>query len=130
MSFVDAKENAVLDSLFGAGAPASYNVGLSSTEPTDAGGNITEPGDTYARVTISNGGTVFTPASGGAKRNGGVSGSIVFPQASAPWGAALGWWVLYDSVTPILYGTLAPAKVVDTGDVLCIPANQMIISLD
>jgi hypothetical protein len=131
MSLFDTKELAVLDSLFGSGSPATYSLGVSSTVPFDNGTNITEPsGGSYARVTVNNNSTVFSPASGGSKTNGGASGTLSFSQASATWGAALGWWVLYDGATPVIWGTLTPAKTIDTGDVLRILQNQMTITCD
>lgn len=84
----DNEAHILLNNRFGAAAvpapPGTYYVGLSSTQPNNAGGNITEPvGGGYARVPFANNATNFPAASNRQKKNG---TAITFPQASADWG--------------------------------------------
>ena len=55
----DYAENILIEALFrngSLGRPASWYIGLSTTTPTDAGGNITEPADAnYARQPVDTG---------------------------------------------------------------------------
>jgi len=128
MGLFDGQENAVLDSLFGGGSPGTYDLALSSTQPSDDGTNITEPsGGGYARLSISNSGASFNAASGGSKTN---AATFEFSAATASWGAALTHWLFYDGSTPIIWGTLSPSKTIDTGDILRIPAGQMTLTAD
>lgn len=131
MSLFDSAENAVLDSLFGGGSPGSYDLGISTTQPTEAGGNITEPtaDPAYARISVSNSGASFNPASGGVKTN---LASFQFAQATIAWGT-IGWWVLYNSSVPVLWGVLNPTRDIQIGDILRIPGGtpgQMQITCD
>jgi hypothetical protein len=129
MGLFDTKERDVLDWLFGSGSPATYDLGVSSTLPTDVGGNITEPsGGGYARVSITNNSTNFPAApSGGPKTNG---TTFQFTAASSTWGAALTHWVLYAAGTPVIWGTLSPSKTIEAEDALRILAGQMTITCD
>ena len=109
--------------------PTVY-VGLSSTTPTLAGGNITEPsGGSYARVQTS--GSTWNAANAGAIDN---AQAITFPQASADWvsGSNLTYGVLYDAASNgnvLGYGALATPKNVLTGDTATIGAGQLTITI-
>ena len=130
MSLTNAYEKVVLDYLFGSGTPASYDLGVSSTEPADNGSNITEPSTGgYARVAITNNPTNFPPApTGGPKTTG---ADFQFAAASGvAWNQVARYWMLFDGATLAFYGTLSPEKSIDVGDVLRIPATQMLISAD
>jgi hypothetical protein len=60
MGLFTSKENDVLDWLCGSGSPATYDLGVSRTQPAEDGTNIQEPiGYNYARVTIDNNATNF-----------------------------------------------------------------------
>jgi len=133
MSLFNDYETVVLDWLFGNSAvtrPASFTLGVSSTEPADNGSNIQEPstGD-YARVSITNNTTNFPNAPvGGPKASG---ADFVFPVATSPgWGAEVGWWVLWDGTTPVMWGELSPHKTIAAGDILRIPLGAMLITAD
>lgn len=109
----DAVANAILDSLFGSGTPATYYVGLSTTLPTNTGTNVTEPsGGSYARVAVTNNSTNFPAAVSRAKANG---VAIAFPTASGSWGTVQ-WYILMSASTSGTFygwGPLAgPASIV------------------
>jgi hypothetical protein len=127
MGLFTAKDNAVLDWLFGSGSPSSYDLALSRTQPSSDGSNITEPdtGAGYARASITNNATNFPAAVAGTKTNG---TDFSWPTATADWGGyAWSYWVLYDhsSGLPVIWGTLTTGKFVETGDTLRIPSGQM-----
>lgn len=95
----DGFANDMLNTLFGGvatTAPATYYVGLSTTQPTDAGTGITEPSTgAYARVAVTNNTTNFPNASARAKSNG---TAITFPSPTGTWGTVK-WAVLYTAST-------------------------------
>lgn len=109
--------------------PTIY-VGLSSTTPTAAGANVTEPsGGSYARVATS--GTTWGTAASGSITN---STAITFPAATADWasGSNLTYVVLYDASTAgnmIAYGALSTAKNVLNGDTVSFSASSLTVSL-
>lgn len=106
MPYTNAHSNAILNAQLGSGATllsATQELGLSSTEPNAGGGNITEPvGGAYARLSIANNDTNWTPANNGAKANNTI---FTFPEATADWGT-VSHWVLFDLGTPKLWGIL------------------------
>jgi hypothetical protein len=115
-------DNHVLDALFGSsfsvsGIPATVYIGLSSTTPTQAGTNITEPsGGNYARVAVANNSTNWPNASGAVKSN---ANQITFNTPNADWGAALTYWIMMDASTAgnlITFGALTNSVTVHNGD--------------
>lgn len=85
------------DTCFG----SSVYLGLSSTEPTAAGTNITEPsGNGYARVLVGNTSQTLTSLFGDPS-NGTITNKdiIYFPEATGSWGDTLTHYVLYTSAT-------------------------------
>lgn len=109
--------------------PTVY-VGLSSTAPTLAGANVTEPIDgSYARVVTS--ATTWNSASAGSITN---AQAITFAQATGDWlsGANLTHGVLYDAPTGgnlLGYGTLSTAKNILNGDTASIAIGQLTITI-
>lgn len=109
--------------------PVVY-VALSSTTPTTAGANVTEPsGGSYARVTTS--GATWATAASGATSN---AAAITFPTATADWsaGANMTYGVLYDAASTgnvLGYGVLAVAKNVLNGDTASISIGDLDITL-
>jgi hypothetical protein len=105
-------------------------VGLSSTTPTTAGANITEPSTGgYARVATS--GATWNAASAGSTTN---ASAITFPAATADYlaQANLTYGVLYDASTAgnvLGYGALTVAKNVLNGDTASIAAGTLTITL-
>ncbi|MGL5910922.1 MAG: phage tail fiber protein [Phycicoccus sp.] len=123
MPFTDAVNVALLDHLFTDAAyvpPTTLHIGLSSTTPTRAGGNITEPSTgAYARVsTPAASWATAAGAAPGAKSNGVI---ITFPTATADWlaGVNLTHFVLMSALTAgscLAYGALTVAKPILNGD--------------
>lgn len=82
MSFLqDDTMDAVLDSIFGSGSPATYYIALFTTNPVPAGtGGVEAAYTDYARFVVTNNPTEFPNASAGAKSNAndwdfGIAGS-------------------------------------------------------
>lgn len=134
MSFGDYLENELLDHVWGNSsysAPATLYVGLSTTLPTDAGGNITEPSGAngYARVAVTNNLTNWPAAVGGAKSNG---SAITFPTATGGWGT-VGYFIIMDLASGgnmIGYGSLTNPKTIDSGDTASFAIGDLDITLD
>ena len=131
--FCDYLENGVLNEVFGAEAfvpPATLYLGLSTTTPTDAGGNITEPsGGSYARVAVTNNTTNWPTTTTGEKANG---AAVAFPLATASWGTVT-HLVIYDAETDghvLCLAELIPQKAVESGDTLSFPIGSIVITLD
>jgi hypothetical protein len=108
--------------------PSVY-LALSSTTPTAAGTNVTEPsGGAYARVATSG---LWAAAAAGSITN---SGAITFPTASADWAAAanLTYGALYDASTAgnmLAYGALTVAKNCLNGDTFSVAASGITVTL-
>lgn len=127
----DSDANNSLDVRFGAAAstaPGTYYVGLSSTPPTNAGGNITEPvGGNYARVAVANNPTNWPPATARGKANG---TTISFPTATANWGT-FGWFILMDAPTGGTmrgWGDLSTAQTISNGGAASFAAGALTLS--
>jgi hypothetical protein len=125
----DTSANAVLDGLFGSGAPASFFVALSLTSPFSDGTNVTEPdaGNSYARVEVVNDATNWPAASGRQKANG---TDIAFPTATgAGWGLITDY-VLFDAGTGgnfIGSGALDTPATVDPGGTAGFEAGALVV---
>ena len=82
-----------MDDMYQASSGNLFYIGLSSSTPTAAGGNVTEPsGNGYARVQIS----AFTQADDGSIEN---ANDIVFPVSTGTWFPAdrlATHWVMFD----------------------------------
>jgi len=125
--------NQILNALFGKASSASLAssayLGLSSTKPTIAGGNVTEPsGNGYARTLIGISGQSGTQKMGNPSNNAITnSQEINFPKATGAWGtfgyvclftAATGgtliaWMEITSPITVSAAGTIAH---IDVGD--------------
>lgn len=132
MGFSTDVKNDVLDKLFGATnfTPVSnYYLGLSTTQPTDVGGNINEPaGGSYARVQIPNDVSHWGSAVGGEKSN---SQDEAFAEATGSWGT-VGWWVLMDAASSgnmCHWGAIQTPRAIASGDTLRFLAGDLIIRL-
>lgn len=124
MSKADYMENKVLDLLGGTTftSPATVYVALyTGGVPTDASTGTTPvgasevTGGSYARVSVTNNGTNWPAASGGAKANG---AAITFPTPTANWGTVTAFAIV-DAATlgNIWYiGAITPNKTVNNGD--------------
>ena len=131
-SFCDYLEDELLDHVFGASAysaPATVYIALSTTEPTDAGGNVTEPsGGNYARCAVTNDKDSWTDSSGGALSN---EAAFEFNTASGDWGT-IAYFVIYDALTSgnaLAWGAITTPKAVGTGDTPKFNIGDLDISL-
>jgi len=121
--------NKIMDDMYGAAANQFW-VGLSSSEPTPQGGNVTEPvGNGYARVRIP----VFTAAVDGTVKN---ADDIVFPISTGTWFPAdslATHWVVFDgngaNAHVLSSGTLEVAIGIWKNTVVTIEANKVVITL-
>jgi hypothetical protein len=126
-------ENAILDDLFGKTAysvPATYYIGLSTSDPGETGSLAGEPsGNGYARVAVTNNTTNFPAASGGTKSNG---AAITFPEASGSWGTITHFFIA-DAETAgnvIASGELLSSKTIDEGDIFYFDVGDLDITLE
>ena len=128
MSFSNSAETLVLNWLLTAGSatrPTAWYLALFTSNPDEdgSGTEVSTVGTAYARQTAA-----FT-VTGNAASN---SAAIEFPTATASYGTVSHVGV-YDASTGgnlIAYAALSTAKVIDTGDVLRVPASDLNITLD
>jgi hypothetical protein len=123
----------LLDLLFNDGTytpPTNIFVALSSTTPTDVGGNVTEPSTgAYARVsTAAADWAAAAAAAPSTKANGNV---VNFAQATADWlaGVNLTHFALYSAITAGTFqgsGALGTAKPVLNGDTPSFAAGALV----
>jgi hypothetical protein len=96
MPFTAAARQSILGHAVGTRAytpPANYHIGLSSTQPSDTGTNITEPsGGGYARVSVANNSTNWSAPSAGADTDVANATIINYGTATADWPAPVAWW--------------------------------------
>lgn len=101
MRIDDITAEALLDSLFGSGSPATWYLGIILSAPADDGTGYTEPSTgSYARISKTNNSTNF-PACVANSRTKLLHTLTTFPTASASWGTATG--LGFFTVSP--YGT-------------------------
>lgn len=111
------------------GPPATYYLGLSTTTPTNAGNNISEPaGASYERLALDNDTTTFESLTSRTVTN---AITLEFVQALESWGLCT-HFVLFDSPTTGDFhgwGALTPAlNVVATDTVTFDPGDLVITS--
>lgn len=133
MSLSDTLENTVLDTILGTSGtlPTPVYIGLSTTTPTDAGANFTEPvGFGYARVSVANNATQWPNASGGIKSNANTQS---FPNAAGgSWGTAthFGIFTASSGGTPVITGALDSPRLINDGDLFQFPATLLRLTAD
>jgi len=128
MSFSNSTETLVLNWLLTGGTatrPTAWYLALYTAAPGEAGGGteVTTVGTAYARQSAA-----FT-VSGNTASN---TSAIEFPTATATYGTVSHVGV-FDASTGgnlIAYAALTTSKVIDTGDVLRVPAGDLDITLD
>ena len=128
MSFSNTAETLVLNWLLTASSatrPTAWYLALYTAAPGEAGGGteVTTVGTAYARQS-----SAFT-VTGNTASN---TSAIEFPTATATYGTVSHVGV-FDAVTGgnlIAYAALTTSKVIDTGDVLRVPAGDLDITLD
>jgi len=135
VSFCDAWETAVLDHVMNDGAmtPTDQYIGLSTTTPTDAGGNFTEPvGNGYARKATT--GTDWDAAVAGSPSYKDNTATITFGTASGgSWGALTycGFFDASSGGTPNATGQITNGpKTIEGGDTAQFAAGELDITLD
>lgn len=134
--FTDATEQAILNGLFTDPAwapPATLYLSLSTTTPTEAGGNFTEPSTgSYARVsTVAADWSAASGAAPAVKTNTAVK---TFPTATGDWssGANMTYFGIHDASTAgnlLAFGLLGTAKPVLNGDTASFAAGALIVKL-
>lgn len=134
--FVDTVEQALLNHFLTDGAytpPATMYIALSSTTPTEAGANFTEPSTgSYARVSTA--AADWGAAAGTAPATKSNTATKTFPAATADWvsGANLTYFGLFDASTAgnlLAFGALGTAKPVLNGDTASFAAGALVLKL-
>jgi len=133
MPFSTAIDNSILNHFTGKStwtAPAAIYAGFSSTTPTKAGGNVTEPsGGAYARVEIT--AAQFDTAASSATQ---TNADKTWATATADWlaGANLTHLVLFDAASGgnfLGFKAFTTAKPVTNGDTAKISSGDLDISI-
>lgn len=133
MPFSTTIDNNILDHFTGKStwtAPTAIYAGMSSTTPTKAGANVTEPsGGAYARIQIT--AAQFDTAASSATQ---TNTEKAFAQATADWlsAANLTHLLLYDAVSAgnfLGFKAWTTAKPVTNGDTAKIPSGDLDISI-
>jgi hypothetical protein len=132
MGFTYYLDNKLLDLVFSNTSytvPSTLYIGLSTTAPTQAGGNFKEPsGNGYARVAVTNNSTNWPAASNGAKSN---ANAITFPQATGSWGTVTHFGI-FDAATSgnlLAWGALSQSKAISAGDTPYFAAGSLTLNL-
>lgn len=134
--FVDVVERALLDHFLSDGAytpPTTMYIALSTTTPTEAAGNFTEPSSgSYARVSTT--AADWSAASGTAPAVKTTTAVKTFPTATADWssGSNMTYFGLYDASTSgnlLAFGVLSVAKPVLNGDTASFAAGALRLML-
>ena len=130
-AFTNYVEDEILDHILGKTAiytMVAVHVALSTTTPTEAGGNFTEPsGNGYARKTTA--GADWTASSNGVTSN---ATSLAFPQATGTWGTVTHFGI-YDASTAgnlLMWGALGTSKAIGNQDTASFAIGELDITLD
>jgi len=132
MSFTDFLEDELLDHLLDDGAwtaPSPPYLGLSTTTPTDAGSNFTEPASGgYARTAAA--AAAWNASSGGSKDNG--SAIDMGTASGAAWGTVTHVGLFDASTAGNLLATAAldTSKAIGDGDSAEFAAGAIAFTLD
>jgi len=123
MGFVESRANTILNETFA----KTYYLGLSTTQPTTTGGNVTEPTSAsgYKRAQLSSMGT----ATNAQIQNTDI---IYMGESLSDWGT-ITYFCIYTSAsggTPIFYGELTEAVAVPSGYVPIFRAGAIKVGLD
>lgn len=130
---IDAEEQAMLDGVFNDPAyapPATRYIGFSTTTPTDAGGNFTEPsGNNYSRIATT--AADWSAASGTAPAVKTNTAALTTPVASGSWGTLTHFGIFDSAATATLkwWGALTVSKAVGTNDTAQFAASQLTLQL-
>lgn len=122
--------NCVADNIFrcdnSTPLPTSLYVGLSKTEPTVAGSNVTEPDSSagYARVKLDG----LSEAENGEVTN---AAAISFPESTADWGVITHYGI-FDAASDgnlLMFGSLSKSRTVESETVMTISQNTLSLSV-
>lgn len=111
--------------------PTNYYIGLSSTAPTLAGGNVTEPSTSqtgYARVKLS---SLSTPTDGVITN----TADIRFNESQSDWfgaGKPATHYVIYDAQTGgnlLMYNELSKSRIIESNTIATITASSLQLKL-
>lgn len=111
--------------------PNTYYIGLSSTAPDAAGGNVTEPsgsGMGYTRVQLN---SLSAPVDGVINN----SSAINFPESTGDWFPAstpAQYYVIYDAQNGgnlLMYNQLVTSRIVETNTIVTIKAGSLKLQL-
>jgi len=133
MPLVDAFEIIILNGIIGDPdytPPANWFVGLSTTTPTEAGANFTEPAvGAYARVSTAD--ADWGAASATAPVLKSNTSVITFPTASASWGTVthVGLWDASTAGNLRMWGVLGTAKLIGIGDTASFAIAALVLKL-
>lgn len=130
---VDSVEAAILNHAIGKATwtpPTSYWIGLSTTTPTDAAGNFTEPvGNNYARIEVVT--ADWNAASGTAPTVATNLNPLTFAAATGSWGTLTyaGLFAASSGGSHQWFGALTASATVNTGGTVTIAAGALILQL-
>lgn len=108
------------------GLPSTYYIGLSSTEPSEDGTNVTEPESAagYSRVEMTG---LSEPVNGEVKN----SVAIDFDESTDEWGT-MTHFVIYDAPTGgnlLMYGELSTSRSVEAGTIMTLKKESLKLSV-
>ena len=128
-------KNLIMGNVFktqtGTPLPSSMYIGLSSTEPTAAGGNVSEPsttGTAYARVQLT---SLSSPSNGVITNESAIS----WPESTATWFSAAApatHYVIYDAASGgnlLMYNALTASRVIEVNTIATIKASSLYLQL-
>lgn len=129
--FTNAAEASLLDAVWSVlGSGGNLWLGLSTTTPTEAGGNVTEPsGNAYARVQIST--SDFAAASGGAPTTKANDNDISFPEATGSWGTPT-YLTVHNASTAgsvVAFGALSNSQAIVAGNTVTLQTGDVVFRL-
>ena len=133
MPATDAFEAILLDGIFGDPdytPPTNWFISLSTTTPTEAGANFTEPvGNGYARVSTAD--ADWAAATGTAPVTKANANAITFPQATGSWGTVthFGFHDLSSGGNLRIWGALGTSKAIGNLDIASFAAGALIVKL-
>jgi hypothetical protein len=131
--FIDTLEQALLDHVLNDGTytpPTNWFIALSTTTPTEAGGNFTEPsGNGYARVSTA--AADWNAASGTAPASKTNANAITFPAATGSWGTVthFGFFSASSGGTVQIWGALDTSQAIASGSTPSFAAGQLAVKL-
>ena len=132
---VDYAENIIIDALFrnsNISRPATWFIALSTSTPTDAGGNVTEPGDAnYARMELDTGAASewSDPGAGSSVNN---TAELAWPAADTGFGT-ITHVVFFDAITggnAWFWTALDSSVTVNAGEVFRFVAAALEVAFD